>query len=459
MHRAVLAVVVAIAAPTTFGYTISVPLQRPLQRPLRCAPLLQQPSLRMTAASTEDVEVLDVAEEAPPPPFPPPLLVLLLVPLAWGTYGPAVKTLYTLDAPPPELAFNWLNYIVSSSALATISFARTAMSPAAPELSADTTVAAKPAEDGVATDADADAVADANRAAILAGLELGGYLFLGSTVQIFGMRYTSAGRAAFIVQLTTVVVPLLDALVNRRLPDKTVLAGCFLAFLGVSVLLTDGGSGAAASGGSGADLLSSLADPGALLSSLLSTSTGLGDGLVGLSALVYSLHVVRLSYHAPRLNPIVLARAKEASRLIYSSAVLAVGVAVSSDQAGALSAFARSFSEHPEAAAVAMGIVVWNGLVTTAFPTWAQSYGQAAVDAGTAQVMYTSQPLWSALFGFLVLGETFSEQGVVGAGLMLAAVVLVASTSAGREAETVAPADAQADDDGGGGGGGVAKIG
>ena len=151
------------------------------------------------------------------------------------------------------------------------------------------------------------------------------------------MRYTTAGRAAFIVQLTTVIVPLLDALVSRRLPNRWVLAGCALAFSGVSVLLTDGASP------SDLAALDLSAGPSGLLSALLSTGTGLGDGLVGLSALAYSLHVVRLSYHAPRLPPVELARAKEISRLVYASVVLAVGVAISPAQADALGAFMRSF--------------------------------------------------------------------------------------------------------------------
>jgi hypothetical protein len=62
------------------------------------------------------------------------------------------------------------------------------------------------------------------------------------------------------------------------------------------------------------------------------------------------MHVVRLSYHAPRLNPLRLARAKEVSRLGYASATLAVGVALSSQQADALDAFVASFGDAPDAA-------------------------------------------------------------------------------------------------------------
>ena len=152
----------------------------------------------------------------------------------------------------------------------------------------------------------------------------------------------------------------------------------------------------------------------------------LGDALVGVAAMIYSLHVVRLSYHAPRFQPLVLARTKEAVRLCYSATVLTGAVLLLPSQADGLQAFAASFMNDFTDAVTAVGIVIWTGLVTTAFPTWAQSYGQSSVSAGTAQVVYSLQPLWSSLFAFLLLGETFSQQGIAGAVLILSAVLLAA---------------------------------
>lgn len=43
--------------------------------------------------------------------------------------------------------------------------------------------------------------------------------------------------------------------------------------------------------------------------------------------------------------------------------------------------------------------------MTTAFPTFAQSFGQRVVPAATANIIYTTQPLWSALFGAAVTFE------------------------------------------------------
>ena len=47
---------------------------------------------------------------------------------------------------------------------------------------------------------------------VLGGIELGTYLFLGNGLQVLGLKTVPSDRAAFLLQLTTVSVLLLDAL-------------------------------------------------------------------------------------------------------------------------------------------------------------------------------------------------------------------------------------------------------
>lgn len=46
--------------------------------------------------------------------------VLLSVPVAWGTYGPAVRFMYALEQPVPGLLFATLYYICAFATLATL---------------------------------------------------------------------------------------------------------------------------------------------------------------------------------------------------------------------------------------------------------------------------------------------------------------------------------------------------
>jgi len=201
----------------------------------------------------------------------PPLLplgVLMLVPVAWGTFGVAVKTIKAkVGAPPPELAFSVMQYVVASSALGLLS---------------SVTVRRLPEK------ASEKASEKATRAATAAaGFELGSYLFFGALLQLFGLGMTTATRGAFIVQLTTIIVPLMDAAVKRTPPSRLLLAACALAFGGVTAFVKSVPAG------------------------LATGTTATGDGLIALSAVLYSLHVVRLSHHAPRIPPVALGRAKE----------------------------------------------------------------------------------------------------------------------------------------------------
>ena len=172
---------------------LGIGMARHLLLLLACAP---SHSLRPPASAPRRRSPVASAAERGQAPLPAepssllPFLVLNTVPIAWGTYGVAIKSLYALDAPPPEVSFTFANYVVSALAVSAASLAF-----------------GRPAAD---SPADASAAAPPAGLTARAGAELGGYLFLASTLQVFGMRYTSATRGAFLVQLTTVFTPLLE---------------------------------------------------------------------------------------------------------------------------------------------------------------------------------------------------------------------------------------------------------
>ena len=250
-HRLMRSLLLLLAWPATLAWQAhAIPQSR--------RPLLPQRSPAL----------LRSAEELQGQPPLLPLAVLMLVPVAWGTFGVAVKTIKAkVGAPPPELAFSVMQYVVASSALGLLS---------------SVTVRRLPEK------ASEKASEKATRAATAAaGFELGSYLFFGALLQLFGLGMTTATRGAFIVQLTTIIVPLMDAAVKRTPPSRLLLAACALAFGGVTAFVKSVPAG------------------------LATGTTTTGDGLIALSAVLYSLHVVRLSHHAPRIPPVALGRAKE----------------------------------------------------------------------------------------------------------------------------------------------------
>ena len=85
---------------------------------------------------------------------------------------------------------------------------------------------------------------------------------------------------------------------------------------------------------------------------------------------------------------------------------------------------ARASLAHaaPDTTAALATAVVWCGAVTCAYTIWAQSFGQRGVPAARANLVYTSQPVFSALFAFGLLHEVPTAATLAGGGLILIAV-------------------------------------
>jgi drug/metabolite transporter (DMT)-like permease len=107
-----------------------------------------------------------------------------------------IQELYSVvSLPPPSLLFNFMTYIVSFSSLSIASAAIMRM-----QQSTDTSTN----------------INQSDSMPIKGGLELGLWLFIGSTCQITGIQSTSAIKASILVQLTTVIVPVLESVIGNR---------------------------------------------------------------------------------------------------------------------------------------------------------------------------------------------------------------------------------------------------
>ena len=344
----------------------------------------------------------------------PDALVLALVPIIWGSYGPVVKGLYAAPdvVAPPPLVFNLLSYVVSFAALTAARQLR------GPVGAAD----ARSGDNGRGT------------ADWRGGVELGLWLFFGSTVQITGIQQTTAINAAILVQTTTILVPLLDTLLVTRGPISPKLWVSSVAALVGVVTVSAGSSGMGSSGsgsgggGGGGDVCGDAwggcwAD--AVGGWLAAPHVNTGDLLILLSAVFYSMHVIRLGRFAAQSEPVRLAQIKSLTELGASAAAIAAVVVASPAGADAVHRYFTSTLATPAASGqlyVALA-VVWNGFFSTALTTWAQSVGQRTVPPTAANLLYSSQPIWAALFASTFLGETLGVQTVAGSCILLGAIL------------------------------------
>jgi len=244
---------------------------------------------------------------------------------------------------------------------------------------------------------EATASTDFDARSLRAGVELGSYKMLGTTANIYGLSLTSADHGAFLIQLTTLIVPVVQGIRGVPVPPR-IWTAIALAIGGVALFTTDPNS-------AGASLQ--------------------GDGLCVLAALLYATYDLRLFHWGRRVTPLPLITTK-----IFTQAVLSVGTLVALGAEEARDYLTSALASPDESFNLVVGVVVWCGVAVNAIAPFLQVGGQQAVGPARAQVLYASQPLWSALLSLLLLHETVGTAGCVGGTLFLAAVFLAATAPA-----------------------------
>mmetsp|Transcript_17858 Transcript_17858/g.23529 ORF Transcript_17858/g.23529 Transcript_17858/m.23529 type:complete len:440 (-) Transcript_17858:288-1607(-) len=217
----------------------------------------------------------------------------------------------------------------------------------------------------------------------IAGLELGLWMFLGYGFQAIGLQYTAASRSAFLLYLNVKFVPFFAwILLGRHIPAETWISA-FIAFGGTALLCTGD-----------------------------NVPLNIGDAWSLAAAAASAMFILRLEKYANTCSPLQL---NSANLLIVT---FLCGIWTSLEPSGGFrdiqSLFANVSTLLP---------LLYLGLVTTAFTNLAQTIGQKKVPAEKAAIIYAADPVYGAFFAWLLLGETLSLQGWIGAILILGAAV------------------------------------
>jgi len=364
------------------------------------------------------------------------ILVLLTVPICWGTYGVVVKFVYQLQPPVPGLLFSAAYYSVAA---VTLLFLSALSSQQKHLLTAENKEVECPKaidSSSFSNDYSATRWDSMIPVQVSGGLELGSYLILGNSLQVTGLQTVPADRAAFLVQLTTIIVPILQAIFARSLTSistRTWIA-CFIAFFGVVTMELDGRFDMATA--------KSVTQPLDILSWIPPLSLEVGDILLVLSSVAYSFHVLRLQKYATQMKPLTLATSKAVVESIlsvlmvlilfflYDPTITSFSNSMSKDMVDFFSVATSesNFFSSLDQTRQLVGAVLWTGIITCAYTIYAQSFGQQRLKPTEASLIYSSQPIFSSIFAFFFLGETLGPLGVVGGAMVAAAVAFVALT-------------------------------
>lgn len=216
-----------------------------------------------------------------------------------------------------------------------------------------------------------------NRDLLIAGIACGLALFLGISFQQTGLQYTSAGKAGFITALYIVLVPILGIFLNQKV-EKNIWAGLVLAIIGLY-----------------------------LLSVQKDFSISKGDLIVLLGTVFWAIHILIIDYFAPKVD----------------------GLRMSCIQfftAGILSLLVALFTETIEINLIinSAGPILYTGVVVVGIAYTFQILGQKGTNPSVSAIILSTESVFAAISGTLILGEVMSVKEIVGCIFMFGAVLL-----------------------------------
>lgn len=214
--------------------------------------------------------------------------------------------------------------------------------------------------------------------ALYYGFILGSVMYLCSTAIIYGMNTTEASTASFLTSSAIVIVPVAQAIRKRRLPEKKIIFGTIGTTIGIALLSLKG-------------------------SLVLSA----GATLCIISAFLYAAHIIMTDGMTRKEDAILLGIVQMVvmtawgwiTTLLFTHPVMPTG-------------------RNEWFAILALA------LICGAFAFVTQPFAQSYTTPENTALIFSLEPVFGAIFGFLFLHEVLSFQATCGALLVLTSVLL-----------------------------------
>lgn len=210
------------------------------------------------------------------------------------------------------------------------------------------------------------------------GVIVGIILFLLFTGMVCGVNYTTASTAGFLTSTSVILVPILECILRRRAPERLVVISTILASIGLFLLTARDGF-----------------------------SLDKGAALCLMGALFYAIYIVVQDR---------IAKGEDA----FLISILQLGVA---SLLGLLASFLFEVPTLPQSPAT-WGAVIYLGLICSAYGFVVQPIAQKHAAPERIGLIFSLEPVFSALLSFLFLHEVLAGINYLGGGLIFLAVVL-----------------------------------
>ena len=212
---------------------------------------------------------------------------------------------------------------------------------------------------------------------VLGGICCGVFLAVASSFQQFGIMYTSVGKAGFITALYIIIVPILGVFMKKKVAG-VVWISSIIAVIGFYLLSISG-----------------------------QVSIKKGDILVLICAVLFSVHILVIDYFSPKGEAVTISCIQ-----FFTS--------------GILCGICMFLFENPQIKDILAAYVpiLYAGIMSCGVAYTLQIVGQKNMDPTVASLILSLESVFSAIAGWLILGQRLSGKEMFGCVLVFAAVLL-----------------------------------
>ena len=217
-----------------------------------------------------------------------------------------------------------------------------------------------------------------NKLLLIGGICCGTALFVASSLQQFGVSYTTAGKAGFITTLYVVIVPIFSIFLRKKVGAKMWFC-VMLGALGMYMLCMKEAT----------------------------FSLQYGDFLVLLCAAAFAIHILVIDYFSPKVDSVRLS-------------------CIQFLTAGSLAIICMFIFEEPVIANIlaCWFPILYAGVLSSGVAYTLQVVAQADADPTAASLILSLESVFAALSGMVLLGESMTIKELLGCVIIFAAIII-----------------------------------
>lgn len=226
---------------------------------------------------------------------------------------------------------------------------------------------------------DKQAAAGSKKMLLISAAICGCVLCAASTIQTWGLAYTTAGKSGFITAMYMIFVPIIGIAIGKKVSFKTFICAA-IALFGMYLLCLYGSD----------------------------IEINFGDVLTLICALLFSVHILLIDRFIPEVNAVQ-----------FSCLQFLV--------CGVINIIFMFILENPSFEVIKSCAVpiLYSGLFACGIGYTLQPIGQKYAEPTTASIIMSLESVFALIFGIIILNEPISLHELLGCMIMFAAIILI----------------------------------